>query len=150
MRRLNNDLRAAAGHAEQGREIFRKQCGTCHALFGEGEKIGPDLTHANRRDRDFLLASIVDPSAVVRKEFTNYTAQTTDGRVLTGLIVDQNANSLTLLTAKNERLRLSRSEIESIAEAPNSLMPDNIAEQLSPQNLRDLFAWLQQPPPEAK
>ena len=83
--------------------MFRKQCGTCHTLFGEGEKIGPELTHANRRDREFLLASIVDPNAVVRKEFTNYTVQTIDGRILTGLIAEQDAKSLTLLTAKNER-----------------------------------------------
>ncbi|HEY4312290.1 MAG TPA: PVC-type heme-binding CxxCH protein [Pirellulales bacterium] len=150
VRRLNNDLRAADGHPAPGREIFRKQCGTCHTLFGEGEKIGPDLTTANRRDRDFLLASIVDPSAVVRKEFTNYTVQTGDGRILTGLIADQDANSLTVLTAKNDRVRLARSEIDSVTESPNSLMPDNIAEQLSPQNLRDLFAWLQQPAPDAK
>ena len=66
-RRLNNDLRAAVGHAQRGHEVFRKQCGTCHKLFGEGETIGPDLTHANRKDRNFLLSSIVDPSAVVPK-----------------------------------------------------------------------------------
>jgi len=143
-RRLNNDLRAATGDPLPGREVFRKQCGICHMLAGEGEKIGPDLTHANRRDREFLLTSIVDPSAVVRKEFTNYTVQTVDGRILTGLIVDQDANSITLLTAKNERLRLARTEIGTLVESPNSLMPDNIAEQLSPQNLRDLFAWLEQ------
>jgi putative membrane-bound dehydrogenase-like protein len=148
-RRLNNDLRAADGHAQPGRELFGKHCGTCHTLFGEGEKIGPDLTHANRRDRAFLLNSIVDPNAVVRKEYTNYTVQTGDGRVLSGLIVDQDAGNLTLLTAKNERLRLPRSQIESLAESPNSLMPDNIAEQLTPQNLRDLFAWLEQIAPPA-
>lgn len=146
VRRLNNDLRAAAGNAAAGREIFRRQCGTCHTLFGEGEKIGPELTHANRRDRDFLLASIVDPSAIVRKEFTNYTVQTTDGRVLTGLLAEQDANSVTVLTAKNERLRLARNEVENIAESSLSLMPDNIAEQLTPQNLRDLFAWLESQP----
>ncbi len=145
-RRLNNDLRAAVGRADAGREIFRRQCGTCHTLFGEGEKIGPELTHANRRDRDFLLASIVDPSAVVRKEFTNYTVQTTDGRIVTGLLAEQDANSVTVLTAKNERLRLPRSDVENITESPQSLMPDNIAEQLSPQNLRDLFAWLESQP----
>jgi putative heme-binding domain-containing protein len=43
--------------------LFRKHCATCHKLFDEGEAIGPDLTHANRKDRDYLLVSIVDPSA---------------------------------------------------------------------------------------
>ena len=71
--------------------------------------------------------------------------QTTDGRVVTGLIADQDAGSVTLLTAKNERVRLARGEIASLDESPQSLMPENIVEQLSPQELRDLFAWLQQP-----
>ncbi|MBI2826434.1 MAG: c-type cytochrome [Planctomycetia bacterium] len=149
VRRLNNDLRAAAGHAEPGQALFKKHCATCHRLFGEGESIGPDLTTANRQDRDFLLASIVDPATVVRKEYLSYNVQTTDGRVLTGLIVEQDAGGVTLLSAKNERVRVARSEIDSLAESPNSLMPDTIAEQLSPQELRDLFAWLQQSPPVA-
>ena len=147
VRRLNNDLRAASGDAPRGHALFKKHCGTCHTLSGEGEKIGPDLTHANRQDRDFLLASLIDPAAVIRKEFASYTAQTTDGRVLTGLIAEQDAGSVTLLSAKNERVRLSRNEIASLDESPQSLMPENIVEQLSPQELRDLFAWLQQPLP---
>ncbi len=146
-RRLNNDLRAAAGDAKAGHDLFRKQCGICHTLFGEGEKIGPDLTTANRRDREFLLASIVDPSSVVRKEYANFNVQTHDGRALSGLIVAQDGDNLTLVTAKNERVRLARGDIEVLEESPQSLMPDNLAEQLTPQGVRDLFAWLEQAAP---
>src|SRR5262249_7493716 len=67
MRRLNNDLNAGKGDPTAGRLVFRKHCAACHQLFGEGEKVGPDLTTANK-DRDFLLANIVDPSAVIRRE----------------------------------------------------------------------------------
>ena len=73
--------------------------------------------------------------------------QTGDGRVLSGLIAEQDDAHLTLLTAKNERLRLPRRQVDTLEESPNSLMPDNIAEQLSPRNLQDLFAWLEQPSP---
>ncbi|HEY2839199.1 MAG TPA: PVC-type heme-binding CxxCH protein [Pirellulales bacterium] len=145
VRRLNNDLRAATGDAQRGQGLFKKHCATCHTLLGEGEKIGPDLTHANRHDRDFLLASLIDPAAVIRKEYASFVAQTTDGRVLTGLIAEQDAGSVTLLSAKNERMRLPRGEIASLDESSQSLMPENIVEQCSPQELRDLFAWLQQP-----
>src|SRR5262249_1490479 len=104
VRRLNNDLRAGDGDPRRGREIFRKACANCHQLFGEGEKVGPDLTHANRKDRDALLVSIVDPSAVIRKEFVAHVVQTTDGRTLSGLLVEQTPGRVTLLTAKNERI----------------------------------------------
>ena len=77
--------------------MFKNICAVCHRLFDEGGQIGPDLTHANRKDQSFLLASIVDPSAVVRKEFLNYNVETTDGRFLSGLIGEQSPNSVTIL-----------------------------------------------------
>ena len=89
IRRISNDLRAAAGRPKHGHELFKKSCATCHTLFGEGNRIGPDLTTANRKDRDFLLVSIVDPSVQIRKEFLAYVVTTNDGRVFTGLIADQ-------------------------------------------------------------
>ncbi len=143
MRRLSNDLRAGAGSPAAGRELFRKHCATCHRLFGEGEAIGPDLTHANRKDRDFLLASIVDPSAVIRKEYLAYNVQTTDGRTLTGLIAEQTPAAVTLLDGKNQRTTVGRDRIESLQESPVSLMPENLLKELKPQELRDLFSYLQ-------
>ncbi len=149
VRRLTNDLRAGTGDARAGRELYRKHCAVCHRLFGEGETLGPDLTHANRKDRDFLLVSLVDPGALVRKEYVSYVVQTTDGRVLTGLMAAQTPGSITLLAAKNERTTLAREKIESIQESPASLMPEDLLKPLKPQELRDLFRYLQseQPPP---
>lgn len=143
MRRINNDLRAAPGSATAGKPLFSKHCGTCHRLFGEGNQVGPELTHANRKNTAELLATIVDPSAVVRREYTNFQVQTTDGRVLTGLLVAQSAGSVTLLDAKNERTTIPRDDVAVIAESPLSLMPENLLKPLGPQELRDLFAYLQ-------
>ncbi|HEX5270682.1 MAG TPA: c-type cytochrome, partial [Gemmataceae bacterium] len=150
MRRLSNDLRAGRGDPAAGRVLFRKHCATCHKLYGEGESVGPDLTHANRKDRDFLLASVVDPSAVIRKEYLAYTVQTTDGRVLTGLIAEQGPNAVTLLDAKNQRTTVPRDRIESLRESPVSLMPEGLLKELKPQELRDLFGYLQSDKPPAK
>jgi len=149
MRRINNDLRAAPGNASAGKALFTKQCGTCHRLFGEGTEIGPELTHANRKNTDELLATIVNPSTVIRKEYMNFVAQTTDGRVLTGLLVEQSPSQVTLLGAKNERTTVARDKIESLEESPTSLMPENLLSELGPQALRDLFAYLQSDPPPA-
>jgi putative membrane-bound dehydrogenase-like protein len=149
MRRLSNDLRAGTGNPVAGREQFRKHCATCHKLFAEGESIGPDLTHANRKDREYLLASTVDPSAVIRKEYLAYNVQTTDGRTLTGLIAEQTPAAVTLLDGKNQRTTVRREKIESIQESPVSLMPEGLLKELKPQELRDLFSYLQsdKPPP---
>ena len=143
IRRFNNDLRAASGSPQRGHAMFRKHCATCHTLFGEGEKIGPDLTSANRGDRAALLANLVDPSAVIRSEYLSYVLVDANGRVLTGLIAEQDASSITLLDAKNERTRIRRDEILELRESPVSLMPEDQLNVLKPQELRDLFAYLQ-------
>jgi putative membrane-bound dehydrogenase-like protein len=143
VRRINNDLRAGPGNAGAGRLLFKERCGNCHSLFGEGQNIGPDLTHANRKDRDALLVSIVDPSAVIRKEYLAYVVHTNDSRVLTGLIAEQTADSVTLVDAKNQRVKVARDRIESIRESPTSLMPEQLLKDLKPQQLRDLFRYLQ-------
>ncbi len=143
VRRLNNDLRAAVGDPRAGQLLFREHCGKCHKLFGEGNEVGPDLTSANRGDRTFLLVSLVDPNAQIRKEYLNYSIQMRDGRVLTGLIADDSGSALTLIDATNERPIVSREDIEVIEPATNSLMPEGLLEKLTPRQLRDLFSYLQ-------
>jgi putative membrane-bound dehydrogenase-like protein len=150
MRRINNDLRAGAGDLHAGKLLFARHCGTCHRLFGEGNQIGPELTHANRKNTDELLATIVDPSAVVRREYLSFVAQTNEGRVLTGLLVDQTLGSVTLLDAKNQRTVVPRDRLETLVESPTSLMPENLLSALAPQELRDLFAYLQSEVEEEK
>ncbi|HEX5472194.1 MAG TPA: PVC-type heme-binding CxxCH protein [Lacipirellulaceae bacterium] len=150
MRRFNNDLRAGTGDSVKGKVLFMKTCGVCHTLFGEGAKIGPNLTFANRGDRDALLANIVDPSAVIRREFMNYIVTTTSGRVLTGLIAEQDAASITILDAENHRTKLPRSEVDELREAGVSLMPERLLEKFTPQERRDLFAYLQSSGPPKK
>jgi putative membrane-bound dehydrogenase-like protein len=148
VRRFNNDLRAAAGDLRAGHALFVKHCGACHKLFGEGRTVGPDLTHANRFDRDDLLVNIVDPGRVIRKEYLGYTVTTTDGRVLHGLLAQQTPARVTLLDVKGEPTMLPRSDIASMQESAVSLMPEGLLHPLKPQELRDLFSFLQskQPP----
>ena len=143
VRRLNNDLRAAVGNEQVGRELFKKHCAACHQLYGEGNKVGPDLTSANRQDRDFLLVSLVDPSSVIRKEYVSVVIQTSGGRVLTGLAIERNDASITIADSKGEKQVVPTSEIEDLRDSPVSIMPDNLYLQLKPQELRDLFAYLQ-------
>jgi len=143
VRRLNNDLRAGNGNLDRGKVLFTKHCAGCHTLFGEGNHLGPDLTTANRQDRDFLLISLVDPSGTIRKEFVSLIVTTKQGQILTGVATARNQDSITLADAKNEKKTIAIGDIESVAESEISLMPDNLHRQWSPSELRDLFSYLQ-------
>ena len=86
---------------------------------------------------------LVDPNSVIRKEFVSVVIQTTGGRVLTGFPIARTDASLTLADAKGDKQEIATSEIDVLHESPVSLMPDNLYRQMSPQQLRDLFAYLQ-------
>jgi putative membrane-bound dehydrogenase-like protein len=139
------------GDVARGQALFRQHCGICHTLFGEGNKVGPDLTGADRKNLDWLLPNVVDPSAVQRLEYANQVVVTTDGRTLTGVVTESGPESVTLADAKNVRTVLPRSQIEEMNPSAVSLMPEGILDQLDDQQLRDLFSYLQAdgPPPEA-
>jgi putative membrane-bound dehydrogenase-like protein len=147
VRRLNNDVRAATGDAARGKLLFGEHCATCHRLFGEGQAIGPDLTHANRGDRNFLLVSLVDPSGVVRKEYQATVVHASDGRVLSGLIAEQTPASVTLVGADGARTTVRRDEVEEMADSASSLMPEDLYRRFRPDQLRDLFRYLESDPP---
>ncbi len=91
----------------------------------------------------FLLTSLVDPSAQIRKEYLRYVVVTTDGRVVIGLLAEETGTSVTLLTEKNERIVLARNDSEEKQATQISLMPENILKALKPQEVRDLFQFLQ-------
>jgi len=143
IRRLSNDLRAADGNQQQGQKLFTKHCANCHQLFGEGKKLGPELTNANRKDREYLLVSLVDPGAQIRKEFMSYVVVTADGRVIDGLMIGETPTDVTLVNAKDEKTTIARSDIEELKPSDVSLMPEKLLKPLSPQEVRDLFAYLQ-------
>ncbi len=143
IRNINSTLSKAVGDRVAGKALFTKNCAACHTLFGEGGKIGPDLTGADRKNRDWLLTQIVDPSAVIRQEYLAYIVNTKDGRTLNGLMVEQTPETVTLVDAKNVRTVLRRDQIDDLKASPISLMPEKLLEPLDEQQLRDLFAYLQ-------
>ncbi|QDU18963.1 PVC-type heme-binding CxxCH protein [Urbifossiella limnaea] len=145
VRRFRNDLRAGPGDAARGKALFAQHCGACHKLFGEGGTVGPDLTTTSRADTAWLLASVVDPGAVVRAPYVPVAVRTDDGVVRTGIVAEQDGASLTLVDAKAERTRVPRERIESVRDLSASLMPEKLLDALTPQERRDLFRYLQQP-----
>ena len=148
--KLQGLVKQKRGDLKAGREVFVKNCATCHKLFGEGGEVGPELTGYERTNLDFMLLAIADPSAAIREEFTNFAVFTNDGRTLSGLIHDQNTKTVTLRGVDNQTTLINRDEIETLQALPISIMPDGLLTKLSDQEIRDLFAYLMSRAPAAK
>jgi putative heme-binding domain-containing protein len=143
MRSILEKLGRGKGDPERGLAVFEKTCATCHKLHGKGNEVGPDLTAADRKSRDRLVGNVVDPSAMIREQYVAHIAQTSDGRVLTGLLAESTPETITILDEKNKRTVLRRDDVEELRESPVSLMPERILDPLSDDQIRDLFALLE-------
>lgn len=131
-------------HLGRGRSLFRQHCQGCHRLYGEGETVGPDLTGGNRGNLDYLLENIVDPGAVVDKDFRMTALLTKDGRLLTGLVTAETPRTVTIRTATTT-LTLDNQTIQSRRLTEQSAMPEGLLAGLSDEQVRDLIAYLRHP-----
>lgn len=144
MRRLLEEL--PEGDALRGFQVFRSSkaaCSACHSVGYFGGKVGPDLTRINRiRTEQDLIEAIVYPSASFVRSYESIQVMTDDGRAISGLIANEDAESITLTTGIDQRVRVSRGEIEAIRPSPVSIMPAGLDQQLTPQELADLIRFL--------
>ena len=133
--------RLHSANLSAGRALFQKSCATCHVLYGQGKSVGPDLTGSNRKNIDYILENLIDPSASVAVDFRVTVVALESGRVLTGVIVEQSDRTLTLQT-QQERVTVQKSEIEEQKGTSESLMPEGQLKELSETQLRDLIGYL--------
>jgi putative membrane-bound dehydrogenase-like protein len=149
-RKLIEHYKALAGQAGAppdvmlGRALFAKTCQQCHTLFGVGGKVGPDLTGSNRANLDYLLSNMVDPSALIGKDYQAVVIQTSDGRTLTGIVRNEDQDSLVLALA-NETVTVLKSDIEERELSLKSMMPDDQLKPFSDHEVRSLIAYLASP-----
>jgi putative heme-binding domain-containing protein len=135
--------RQKLGNADlkRGRSLYSRTCAQCHRLFGEGADVGPDLTGSNRKNIDYILENVVDPNAVVARDYKLNVIATKNGRVISGIIRERSDKALVIQTA-NELVTLPLEEVDEQKESPASMMPEGIFEKLTDDEVRDLVAYL--------
>jgi quinoprotein glucose dehydrogenase len=146
----NYKLSLAGGDADRGRKIFREkvevQCLRCHKCEIGDSLVGPDLTKiASEKDRLYLLESIIFPNAHIAQGFQIVTLTMKDNQMIAGRLLNEGAGQLTIETmdeqGKPKAAIVAADQIKERLSAP-SPMPENIRDQLSRWELRDLVEYL--------
>ncbi len=110
-------------------------------MFGEGQAVGPELTGSQRSNLEYVLENVLDPSAVVPREFQMVNFNLADERVVSGIVLRETKDAISVRTV-NDTLTLSVADIVTRKQTPVSIMPEGIFDQMKPDEVRDLVAYL--------
>jgi len=141
------DLTANEGSPYEGKKLFTKHCAKCHRLYQNGGDIGPNLTSYQRNDLKMMLLHVVNPNAEIREGFENIMFALDDGRIFSGFVKEENNRQIVIRTAEGSDVRVDLDSIENRKAVPQSLMPTKLLAPLTPQQRRDLFAYLRSTQP---
>lgn len=132
------------GDVERGRKLFASQsCAACHTVVDGQTPKGPHLVDIGKRyQRPGLIESILKPSAKIAQGFDTYAFRTSDGKVFTGFVVSESAETITMRQATGVVVELPQDDIERRVKQPISMMPQGIVNNLTVEQLADLLAYL--------
>ncbi len=137
----------ADGDPARGRPHFERVCAQCHRVGPLGFQVGPDLTGMSHRSVEDLLSNILDPNMAMNPAYVAFTAERRDGEAESGILLAETTDAITLVQAGGRTISIPRTQIDSLRSEGKSLMPEGLEAGLTPQDLRDLIAFLQSPPP---
>jgi putative heme-binding domain-containing protein len=135
------------GNAERGRELFFKsaglQCANCHRIAGVGTTHGPDLSDIGKKQtRAQILESILEPSKFIDPKYVAYLVETTDGKLLTGLLAAKTDKEVVLKMAGDKEVRVAANKVASMVPQRQSIMPELLLRDVTLDQAADLLEFL--------
>ncbi len=133
---------ANKANPESGKAVFERACSACHTYAGKGGVVGPDLTSVRNQPADALLLHILVPNYEVYPSYQAISVETNDGRAISGWLMAETDNSLTLKTAFGTQESILRKNIKSLTNSGLSLMPDGLEQTMTKDEMAQLIAFL--------
>lgn len=134
------------GDAARGQEIYRRKelaCITCHSIGGAGGLVGPDMLSLGASSPlDYIIQSLLEPSAKIKEGYHTVSIATVDGKVINGVIVREGTDDLVIRDAQNKEVAIPKGDIDERANSPTSMMPADLTSKLPRDEFVDLVAFL--------
>jgi quinoprotein glucose dehydrogenase len=134
------------GNYDAGRKLFfeneKVQCSRCHKINNKGGEVGPDLSKvATNHDRNYLLESLIMPSAQIAPGFEVNVAILKDGRIVIGNVRTDDDTRLVLVSADGKLTEIKKDEIKTRRRQKESAMPP-MGEVLTKVEIRNAIEYL--------
>lgn len=126
----------------RGKSLFEKNCAACHRIDGVGVNVGPDISDNRNKTPAAILTAILDPNAAIDAAYFQYSALKTDGKIVSGLLMDDRVDGVTLRLQGGTTEFIPRDEVERLHASGVSLMPDGFEGVLDEEQMADLVAYL--------
>lgn len=121
-------------------------CARCHAVQGQGARIGPELSNLIHRDYTSVMRDIAQPSFAINPDYLASAIVLNDGRVLTG-VVRTHQGQLHVGDATGKTTIVDPAEVEEMNASSVSIMPEGLLKNFSKEQTRDLLTYLLTPGP---
>ena len=142
--------------AVRGKQIFAKNCATCHKIGEIGVNVAPDISDSRTKTPAQILGDIIQPNRAIDSNYFSYTVVTADGLSQTGVLTSETSTSVTLKQQEGKTVTIPRGEIDELRSDGISFMPDGLEKNIPPQDMADLISfiknwrYLAEPPVSAK
>jgi putative heme-binding domain-containing protein len=140
-----SELDWSQANADRGKQLYTQHCAICHQLSGQGAIVGPQLDGAVKRSALRIAEDILLPNLNVDKAFRSTTFLLDDGSIKSGLIRQENDQTIELIGSDAKSVSFSIADVVERRTSEQSLMPGNMGELLNQQQLADLLQFLSQP-----
>lgn len=125
-----------------GQAVFRRVCATCHDPQPGLQRVGPDLVTVVDQPKEQILLSVLDPNREVNPKYSRVQVVTQTGQVLAGIITEESESTLTLVDSQGKSYAIARGDIDDLQTSPKSLMPEELNKEITPEQMRDLIAYV--------
>ena len=142
------DVLELDGDQQRGLQVFTKRCSVCHRVGEIGHQVAPNLSSVQNKSAADLLISILDPNREAQPNFNVYNVLDDEGNAISGMIVAETDNAITVRKAEAKDTVVLRSQITRMVATGVSLMPEGLEKDLSKQELADVIAFVKSIKPE--
>jgi len=131
------------GSAEKGKVVFAENCALCHQVrSSNGVAIGPDLGTIHNWSPSAIMANTLDPNLSISSGFDLWSVELNNGEIFQGIIASESPSAITLRNVGALDKTINRNEIKAINALNMSMMPGDLNEKISIEQMADLIAFL--------